>query len=114
MASRAPQMRGAPQTRQAAAPPPRGPRPRQMTLRGATKTWGELAQATPHFARWRRHAQATEEPAAEAPVFMETYEGERDEVGRRRGTGRCVAPTHTYEGAWRDDAAHGEGVLTTS
>ena len=36
MASRAPQMRGAPQTRQAAAPPPqgpqapRGPRPRQM------------------------------------------------------------------------------------
>lgn len=83
-------------------------------LRGATKTWGELAQATPHFVRWRRHAQATEEPAAEAPVFMETYEGERDEAGRRRGTGRCVAPTHTYEGAWLDDAAHGEGVLTTS
>ena len=57
---------------------------------------------------------AAEEPAAEAPVFTETYEGERDEFGRRRGRGRCVAPDYTYDGEWAEDAAHGRGALTAS
>ena len=84
-------------------------------LRGSTTTWGDLARAAPHLQRWRRRAHAAEEePAAEAPVFTETYEGDRDEFGRRRGRGRCVAPDYTYDGEWAEDAAHGRGSLTTS
>ncbi len=96
-----------------AAPPPKTSL--LSRLRGSTTTWGDLARAAPHFQRWRRRAHAAaEEPAAEAPVFTETYEGERDEFGRRRGRGRCVAPDYTYEGEWAEDAAHGRGALTTS
>ena len=96
-----------------AAPPPKTSL--LSRLRGSTTTWGDLARAAPHFQRWRRRAHAAaEEPAAEAPVFTETYEGERDEFGRRRGRGRCVAPDYTYDGEWAEDAAHGRGALTTS
>ena len=96
-----------------AAPPPKTSL--LSRLRGSTTTWGDLARAAPHFQRWRRRAHAAaEEPAAEAPVFTETYEGERDEFGRRRGRGRCVAPDYTYDGEWAEDAAHGRGSLTTS
>ena len=87
---------------------------RRLSSGGAQGFVARLREA-PHVSRLLERAAPH---PAEAPVAPEeeeeTYDGGRDAAGRRDGRGRCVAAAYEYDGGWRDDAAHGDGVLTTA